>query len=366
MIPDTIRVANAGKPSRQKKAPMNRSHAIRAFAASVLSLAAVVHAQQQPAPAAVVNIYSARHYQTDELMYTNFTKETGIRINRIEGKEDELFERIKNEGASSPADVFITVDASRLEAADKAGMFQPVQSKALEARIPANLRTPNWFAFSTRARVIVYNTRAIDPAWVQTYEDLANPRLKGQVCVRSGSHPYNLSLGAAMLTHDGEAKTESWARGLVANFARAPKGGDTDQLRAVAAGECGVALSNSYYVARMMRSTKPEDVKDMAALTVVWPNQKGRGAHVNVSGAGVVRTAPNRANAVKFLEYLASDSAQAYFAEGNNEWPVVRGALQKNPALEKLGDFKADDLPVEKWAPNTVAAQKLFDRAGWR
>ena len=329
-----------------------------------MCLAASAHAQ--PAASTVVNVYTARHYQTDEAMYADFTKQTGIKINRIEGKEDELLERIKNEGASSPADVFITVDASRLEVADKAGVFQPVQSKALEARIPANLRTPNWLAFSTRARVIVYNTKAIDPAWVQTYEDLADPRLKNQICVRSGSHPYNLSLGAALLTHDGEAKTEAWARGLVANFARAPKGGDTDQLRAVAAGECGVALANTYYVARLMRSTKPEDVRDMAALTVVWPNQATWGTHVNVSGAGVIKTAPNKANAVKFLEYLASDPAQAYFADGNNEWPVVKTASVKNPALEKLGPFKADELPVEKWAPNTAAAQKVFDRAGWR
>ena len=318
------------------------------------------------AQAQVVNLYTARHYQTDEALYANFTRETGIKVNRIEGKEDELLERIKNEGASSPADVFITVDASRLELADKAGVFQPAQSKALEARVPANLRTPNWLAFSTRARVIVYDAKAVNPEWVQTYEDLANPRLKGQICVRSGSHPYNLSLGAALLTHDGEAKTEAWAKGLVGNFARAPKGGDTDQLRAVAAGECGVAIANTYYVARMMRSTKPEDVKDMAALTVVWPNQKSWGTHVNVSGAGVVKTAPNKANAVKFLEYLASDSAQAYFADGNNEWPVVKSAAVKNPALEKLGAFKADELPVEKWAPNTAAAQKIFDRAGWR
>ena len=327
---------------------------------SALLAAPLAHAQ------GTLNIYSARHYQTDEALYTDFTKQTGIKINRLDGKEEELVERIKNEGASSPADILITVDASRLELADKAGLFQPVQSKALEARIPANMRTPNWLAFSTRARVIVYNTAAINPEWVQTYEDLSDPRLKGQVCVRSGSHPYNLSLGAALLSHDGEAKTEAWARGLVANFARAPKGGDTDQLRAVAAGECGVALSNSYYVARLMRSTKPEDVKDMAALTVVWPNQKTWGTHVNVSGAGVIKTAPNRANAVKFLEYLASDSAQAYFADGNNEWPVVKGVSVKNPALDKLGPFKADELAVEKWAPNTSVAQKVFDRAGWR
>ena len=339
---------------------MNRLAHSLGVCALVVGAAATAQAQQ------VVNVYSARHYQTDEAMYANFTTQTGIKINRLDGKEEELVERIKNEGASSPADILITVDASRLELADKAGLFQPVQSKALEARIPANMRTPNWLAFSTRARVIVYNTAAINPEWVQTYEDLSDPRLKGQVCVRSGSHPYNLSLGAALLSHDGEAKTEAWARGLVANFARAPKGGDTDQLRAVAAGECGVALSNSYYVARLMRSTKPEDVKDMAALTVVWPNQKTWGTHVNVSGAGVIKTAPNRANAVKFLEYLASDSAQAYFADGNNEWPVVKGVSVKNPALDKLGPFKADELAVEKWAPNTSVAQKVFDRAGWR
>ena len=339
---------------------MTRTARSLALGALALAAAAGVSAQQ------VLNLYSARHYQTDEALYANFTKETGIKINRIEGKEDELLERIKNEGASSPADVFITVDASRLEVADKAGVFQPVQSKLLESRIPANLRTPNWLAFSTRARVIVVNKAAVNPEWVQTYEDLANPRLKGQVCVRSGSHPYNLSLGAALISHNGEAPTEAWAKGVVANFARAPKGGDTDQLRAVAAGECGVTLANTYYVARLMRSTAAEDVKAMAALTVVWPNQKTWGTHVNVSGAGVLKNAPNRANAVKFMEYLASDAAQAYFADGNNEWPVVKSAKVNNPALDKLGAFKADDTPIETWAPSTVAAQKVFDRAGWR
>jgi iron(III) transport system substrate-binding protein len=333
---------------------------LRTLAAALLAVGfTAAHAQ-------VINLYTARHYQTDEALYANFTKETGIKINRIEGKEDELLERIKNEGASSPADVFITVDASRLEIADKAGIFAPAGSKALDARVPAHLRTANWTAFSTRARVIVYNAKTINPDWVQTYEDLAHPRLKGQICVRSGSHPYNLSLGAALITQHGEAKTEEWAKGVVANFARAPKGGDTDQLRAVAAGECGVAISNSYYVARLMRSTKPEDVKDVAALTVVWPNQKTWGTHVNVSGGGLIKTAPNKANAIKFLEYLASDSAQTYFADGNNEWPVVKSASVKNPALDKLGAFKADETPLSKWAPNTAVAQKVFDRAGWR
>ncbi len=327
-----------------------------------IALFAAAAAQAQP----VLNVYSARHYQTDEALYANFTKQTGIKINRLDGKEEELVERIKNEGASSPADVLITVDAARLEIADKAGLFQPVQSKLLESRIPANLRTPNWMAFSTRARVIAYNKASVNPDWVQTYEDLANPRLKGQVCVRSGSHPYNLSLGAAMLAHNGEAKTEEWARGVVANFARAPKGGDTDQLKAVAAGECGVAISNSYYLARLMRSTKPEDQEVVKKLAVVWPNQKTWGTHINVSGAGVVKTAPNREAAVKFLEYLASDEAQAYFADGNNEWPAVKTAKFKNPALDTLGDFRSDSLPIGQLAASTVQAQKVFDRAGWR
>ena len=319
-------------------------------------------AQAQP----VLNIYSARHYQTDEAMYANFTKQSGIKINRLDGREEELVERIKNEGARSPADILITVDAARLEIADKAGLFQPIPSALLEARVPATLRTPYWVAFSTRARVIAYNKTSVNGDWVQSYEDLANPRLKGQICVRSGSHPYNLSLGAAVIAHNGEAKAEEWAKGVVANFARSPKGGDTDQLKAVAAGECGVAISNTYYLARLMRSTKAEDIDTMKALTVVWPNQKSWGTHVNVSGAGVIKTAPNREAAVKFMEYLASDEAQAYFADGNNEWPVVKTAAVKNPALEALGPFKADTLPIGQLAATTAQAQKVFDRAGWR
>ena len=323
-----------------------------------------------PLPAAaqtpVLNLYSARHYQTDEALYANFTKTTGIKINRLDGKEDELVERIRNEGTASPADILITVDAARLEVADSLGLFQPVQSKLLDERIPANLRTPTWVAFSTRARVIVYNKAAIKPAQVQSYADLAAPAMKGQVCMRSGSHPYNLSLGAAIIAHEGEAKTEAWARGLVANFARGPKGGDTDQIKAVAAGECGVTISNTYYLARMMRSTKADDQAAMNAVGIVWPNQASWGTHVNVSGAGVLKHAPNKANAVKFMEYLASDEAQAYFANGNNEWPVVKGSVAANPTLAAMGSFKADTLPIGDLAKTTVAAQKVFDRAGWK
>ncbi|UVW29277.1 extracellular solute-binding protein [Massilia sp. H6] len=320
-----------------------------------------VHAQEK-----VLNLYSARHYQTDEALYSDFTKQTGIKINRIEAGENELLERIKNEGANSPADVFLTVDAARLAKADELNLFGKVNSKLLEARIPAHLRTEEWIAFSTRARLIVYNKQAVAPADVQNYEDLANPKLAGKVCVRSGSHPYNLSLGASLLDRLGENKTEAWAKGLVANFARAPKGGDTDQIKSVAAGECGVAIANSYYLARMLRSTKPEDKKVMESIGVVWPNQKTSGAHINVSGGGMLRHAPNKLAAVKFLEYLASDQAQVYFADGNNEWPVVATVKPQNPALEALGKYKAETINVGTLGKLQARVQKIYDRAGWK
>ena len=334
----------------------------RLFALTALaSFSLAAHADDK-----MLNLYSARHYQTDEALYANFTKQTGIKINRIEGKEDELLERIRNEGSNSPADIFLTVDAARLAKAHELGLFAAVSSKTLETRIPAHLRTEDWYSFSTRARVIVYNKAEIKAADVQTYDDLANPRLKGKVCVRSGSHPYNLSLMASLIAHEGEAKAEAWARGMVANFARAPKGGDTDQIKAVAAGECGVALTNTYYVARLMRSTKPEDQKTMEKLGVVWPNQASTGTHINVSGGGMLKTAPHKEAAVKFLEYLASDDAQRYFADGNNEWPVVASVKVVNPALEALGKFKADNLPVSNLAMYQVKAQMIFDRAGFK
>jgi iron(III) transport system substrate-binding protein len=336
-------------------------HCLIAFGAVAAMLAGPIRAEDKE-----LNLYSARHYQTDEALYENFTKQTGIKIKRIEGKEDELLERIKNEGANSPADVFITVDAARLAQADALGLFAPVKSKVLEERIPANLHTADWFAFSTRARVIIYAKDKVNPADVQNYEDLANPKLKGKLCSRSGSHPYNLSLGSALIAHLGEQKTEEWARGVVANFARPPKGGDTDQIKAVAAGECEVAVSNTYYLVRLMRSDKPEDKKVMEQIGIVWPNQKTWGTHINISGGGMLKTAPHKEAAVKFLEYLASDEAQAYFANGNNEWPVVASAVAKNPALESLGKFKPDSMNVGELSKNTALAQKVFDRAGYR
>jgi iron(III) transport system substrate-binding protein len=316
----------------------------------------------------VLNLYSARHYQTDEALYQNFTKQTGIRINRIEASDDQLLERLKSEGANSPADVLLIVDAARLAQAEQLGLFLPVKSKTLEERIPASLRDPEgeWFAFSRRGRIIVYNKAATNPADVATYASLADPKNRGKVCTRSGAHPYNLSLISAQIEHVGEAKAEAWAKGVVANLARKPQGGDTDQIKAVAAGECGVAISNSYYYARLVRSTKPEDREIVSKTGIVWPDQAGAGTHVNVSGGGVLKHAPHRENAVRFLEYLAGDQAQVYFADGNNEWPTVKGVKVDNPALEAMGTFKADPLPIASLGRNTAAAQRIADRVGWR
>jgi iron(III) transport system substrate-binding protein len=325
------------------------------------ALAGSVHAEEK-----VLNLYSARHYQTDEALYTGFTRQTGIKINRIEGKEDELLERIKNEGANSPADILLTVDAARLAAAHELGLLAPLKSKRLESRIPANLRAEDWFSFSKRARVIVYARDSVKLEDVQNYADLADPKLKGKVCTRSGSHPYNLSLMASFIAHQGEARAEEWAKGVVANFARAPKGGDTDQIKAVAAGECAVTLANTYYVARLLRSDKAEDKKVMEKVGVVWPDQKGYGTHINVSGGGMLKHAPHKEAALQFLEYLVSDEAQRYFADGNNEWPVVAAVKVTNPALETLGKFKADPLPVGSLAMYRAKAQVIFDRAGYR
>jgi iron(III) transport system substrate-binding protein len=316
----------------------------------------------------VVNLYSARHYDTDEALYANFTKATGIKVNRIDAGDDALLERMRNEGANSPADVLLIVDAARLATAEKAGLFAPVNSRVLQARIPAEYRDPAgmWFGFSSRARVIVYDRKSVEPEDAQTYQDLAAPKNRGRVCTRPGSHPYMLSLVSAMVEHLGEQQAEAWARGVVANFARPPRGGDTDQIRGVASGECGVALTNSYYLVRLMRSKKPEDAAAARAVGMVWPNQKGSGTHMNVSGGGLARSAPNRENGIRFLEYLASDEAQAYFANGNNEWPVVRSAVVNNPELAALGNFKPDPLDVGLLAKNLPAAQRIVDRVGWK
>ena len=338
---------------------------LTAFAAAFVLLVTIGTAM---ASSKVLNLYTARHYQTDEALYTNFTRLTGIRVNRIEGKEDELFERIRREGPASPADVFLTVDAARLQAADDAGLFAPVQSRTLDARIPEQFRDPegNWFGFSYRARVIAYDRSKVKPEEVSGWADLVKPRFKGKLCVRSGGHVYNRTLVASLLHHWGEDRTADWARGIVANLARDPKGGDTDQIRAVAAGECEVAVTNHYYYARLMASNKPEDQDTVRKVGIVFPEQKAFGSHVNISGGGMLKYAPNKDAAVRFLEYLASEEAQAYFANGNNEWPVVKGVKLNNPPLEAMGGFKVDPLSALTLARNTPKAQRFIDRAGWK
>ena len=328
-----------------------------------LLTAASATGQQQ-----VVNIYSSRHYQTDEALYEGFTKLTGIKINRIEAGEDALIERIRNEGSRSPADVLITVDAGRLWRAEQLGLLQPVKSATLQQRIPENLREPGgqWFGFSTRARVIAYSKAKVRPAELQSYEDLADPKWKGRVCMRSSASIYNLSLMGALIDHLGEQKAEAWAKGVRANLAHEPKGGDSDQLKSVAAGECDVTVSNQYYYARLARSEKPEERQIAERIGIIFPNQQSWGTHVNISGAGVLKNAPHRDAAIKFLEYLASDDAQRYFADGNNEWPVVASVKVDNPVLNALGDFKRDRLNVAVLGRNQPNSQKIYDRVAWK
>jgi iron(III) transport system substrate-binding protein len=316
----------------------------------------------------VLNLYSSRHYNTDEALYSNFTRQSGIRINRIEAPEDALLERLKNEGTASPADVLVTVDAGRLWRAETMGLFQPVKSAVLDARIPAALRQPEglWFGFSTRARVIIYAKDTVKPGDIRSYEDLADPKWKGKVCMRSSSNMYNLSLMSALIEHLGQAKAEAWARGVVANFARDPKGGDTDQIKAVASGECALSVVNTYYYVRLLKAAKADERAMIEKVGLAWPNQDNRGAHVNISGAGVLKSAPNRDAAIRFLEYLASDDAQRYFANGNNEFSVVSSLNIDNRELASLGKFKADALNVSAFGKNQPGAQKVYDRAGWR
>jgi iron(III) transport system substrate-binding protein len=322
----------------------------------------------------VLNIYSARHYQSDEVMYDTFTRTTGIRINRVDADDAGIVARLRAEGAASPADVVLLVDAARMAAADAQGLFQPIRSAKLDASIPAHLRadaTPNgvtWTGFSTRARVIVYDPVRVKPEDVQTYEQLADPKLKGLLCTRSGSHPYNLSLFATVVERLGDAQGEAWLKGLVQNMARAPKGGDTDQVRAVASGECAVAITNSYYLARLMKSSRAEDRAVMEKVRVIHPNQATTGTHMNIAGAAVARHAKHREHAIQFMEFLSSPFAQDYFANGNNEYPTAKGVKVDNPALKAMGgeQFKQDTIALGVVAKNLTRVQQMLDRVGFK
>jgi iron(III) transport system substrate-binding protein len=315
-----------------------------------------------------VNIYSARHYDNDDRLYEAFTEATGITVNRLEGNADEIIERMKAEGANSPADVVLLVDAGRLFQADRDGLFQPVASEVLADRLPAALQHPegHWFGFATRARVFFYDKeRVANPP--QTYADLTKPEYAGLVCMRSATNIYSLSLLASIIAHDGEAAAREWAAGVKANLAREPEGGDTDQLRAVASGQCGIAVTNTYYFARALAETvdglTPADGRDRIAW--VFPNQGDRGTHVNISGAAVAANAPNRDNAVAFLEYLASDPAQEFFAAINYEYPAVPG-VALDSTVQGLGAYTADTLNLAALGENQALAQQIYNELGWK
>lgn len=332
------------------------------LACSLAGLAPSLQASEK-----VLNLYTARHYSSDDALYASFTQKTGIRVNVVTTSDELLLQRLRSEGKASPADVLLLADASRLDRAAQEGFFDPVNSPALERAIPASLRNQNlWFGFTTRARVLVVDPLRVKPEQLKTYADLANPAFKGMVCTRSAAHPYMLSLVGSQIAHQGIEKARAWAQGVKNNLARPPKGGDTDQVKAVASGECAIAVTNTYYYARLMRSSKPEDRQVAAKTRLVWPDQAGAGTHINISGGGVLKTAPNKANALAFLEFLASPEAQAQFAEANNEWPARQGVTINNPELESLGRFKADPMPVAQFAGQVRAAQELVDQVGWR
>ena len=351
---------------------MRRTLTVLSLAASAIS--AALFSTSALADEQVINLYSARHYPTDEALYSDFTKATGIKINRVDSDDAGIIARLKAEGAASPADVILLVDAARLWKGEVDGMFLPVKSKALETAIPSQLRSKAtddgtaWFGLSTRARVVVYDKLKVKRDDVDTYEELADPKNKGKLCIRSGSHPYNLSLFGAMTEHLGAEKTEAWLKGMVDNMARAPKGGDTDQIKAVASGECGIAVTNTYYLARLMRSTNPAEKAVAERVGVVFPNQQSWGTHVNVAGGAVARYSKNQANAVKFLEYLVSPEAQNHFANGNNEWPVVKGMKLDNPALKAMtgGNFKSELVPISAVGMNQIKVQQMLDRVGFK
>ncbi|WP_431284682.1 Fe(3+) ABC transporter substrate-binding protein [Humitalea sp. 24SJ18S-53] len=343
-------------------APISRRPLFGAGLGLVLAAPSLVRAQ-----GTTVNLYSSRHYDTDRALYDGFTTESGIRVRLIEGDADQLIERIRNEGTNSPADVLITVDAARLARAQEAGVLQPSRSAVLEARVPASLRNPEgyWFGVSRRVRVIMYDKQKGAPAGLLRYEDLAKPEFRGQILVRSSSHPYNLSLMGSIIAANGAEAAEAWARGVAANLARPPQGGDTPQFQAVLAGQGSLAIANTYYLARFGASAVPAEKAVYERIGVIFPNQADRGAHVNVSGAGVVRTAPNREGAVRFIEYLTSPRAQELFANGNFEYPVVED-VPPHPALAAFGPFKADALNAAEYGALSAQALQIMQRAGWR
>ncbi len=314
-----------------------------------------------------VNLYSARKENLIKPLLDRFTEETGITVNLVTGKADALLQRLQSEGRNTPADLLITTDAGRLHRAKEAGVTQAVESAELTKHVPSSFRDPegHWFGLSLRARPILYVKERVDPATLSSYEALADPEWRGRICIRSSNNIYNQSLVASMIAADGLQATEQWAEGLVKNFARPPKGGDRDQIKAAAAGVCDIAIANTYYLAGMLTSKDTAQREAAGMLAVFWPNQSGRGAHVNVSGASVTRAAKNRDNAIRLLEFLLGEEAQSWYAETNGEYPV-RSDLPPSELLSSWGSFKMDTLNLAKLGEFNPEAVRLMDRAGWK
>ncbi|MDJ0950827.1 MAG: Fe(3+) ABC transporter substrate-binding protein [Alphaproteobacteria bacterium] len=338
---------------------------LRARGVAAAAILATVCAASPAAASGEVNIYSYRQEVLIRPLLDRFEETTGIKVNVVFAKKG-MIQRLKAEGVNSPADVVLTVDAARLIRVKEEGLLQPVRSAKLEADIPAQYRDPegHWFGLSVRARPIMYNTAKVKPADLSTYQDLADPKWKGRICIRSSSNVYNQSLLAAMIAHMGKDKAEAWAKGLVANFARKPQGGDRDQIRAAAAGECDIAIANTYYLAGMIKGKKDSDKAAAAKMKIFWPNQGGTGAHVNVSGAGVTMSSKNKDNAIKLLEFLAGDEAQRLYADKVNEYPV-RAGIPVTKVVAGFGEFKADTLRLATLAKHNAEAVRIADRAGW-
>lgn len=314
-----------------------------------------------------VNLYSARKEALIKPIVDDFSQQTGIKVNLITGKADALLQRIKSEGKNTHADVFITTDAGRLYRAKSAGVLQSIESTVLNNAIPANLRDPDgyWYGLSMRARPVFYVKDAVDPKELSTYEALTDSKFKDRICIRSSNNIYNQSLLASMLAANGQDKTQQWANDFVSNFARKPKGGDRDQIKGAASGQCDIAIANTYYFGKMLTSKKADQKKAAEAVAIFWPNQADRGAHVNVSGAGVTKYAKNTANAQKLIEFLASKEAQRWYADVNFEYPV-RKDVAPNELLKSWGEFKADTINLNQLGVNNAEAVKIMDRAGWK
>lgn len=315
----------------------------------------------------VVNIYTARNYEADKLLFKSFEQETGIKVNLVEGTAEELVERLKREGTNSEADLFLTVDGGVLNKAKKEGVLQPLISKAVEQQVPASLRDKDqaWIGIATRARILVYANDRVKPEQLSTYEDLATDKWKGKLLIRSSTSLYNQSLLASIIELNGEEAASKWAKGVVANLARKPEGGDRDQVKAIAAGTGDVAIINTYYLGQMINSADAEEVKAAEKVRVFFPNQKTNGAHVNISGLGLTKASKNKENAIKLVEYLTSVPSQSLIASKNYEYPVNPKA-DKGKLLTSWGEFKAQAISFDKLGDNNKKAIELFAQAGWK